>query len=516
MVGTVTTRDNRAPEAAPHRSGALNGVLSVAAALGASHLVAGLVDPPSSPYLAVGKSFIDLTPTWLKDFAIATFGGADKLVLLLGMALVLAGFGAAVGALARRDLRLGLAAVSLLGVIGVAAVLTRPDTAAVGVLAPLAAVVAGVGALVLLHRRRPPRGGGVEVGRRTALGVGAGAAVAAVVGQYAVRSSVDVNASRADVGALVPVEPLAPVPTGADFAADGGLPFITPNAEFYRIDTAFSPPRLAASDWRLRIHGMVDREITLDFEQLLARPLIEQRVTLTCVSYELGSDLVGTADWVGVSLRDLLAEAGVQAGADQVFATSVDGFTASTPTDVVMEVDRGAMLAVNMNGAPLPLEHGFPVRMLVPGLYGFVSATKWITDLELTTYASKQAYWTPRGWSARGPIKLASKFVSASSTATGSDYRVTATGAAWLQHTGISAVQVRADGGAWIDARLAADGGVDTWRMWRADLPGLSTGEHTLQCRAVDANGVVQTEERAAPAPDGASGWHTVTVRDGA
>ncbi len=510
----------------PARVAAVSGVLAVAAALGFAHLIAGLLDPPSSPYLAVGKSFIDVTPAWLKDFAIATFGTSDKLVLLLGMGVVMSGFGAAVGLLARRDPRWGLLALVLLGAIGVVAVLARPDTSAVGVIAPLSAIVAGAGALVLLQRatlsgwpgtvERTPRGTPLPVSRRAFLGtsaaVAAGAGVATVVGQ-ATSGRVDVAASQASVGALPPVSPLPDVPAQADFSADGGLPFVTSNADFYRIDTAFSPPRLAAADWSLRIHGMVDKEITLTFDELVKRPLVEQRMTLTCVSYDLGSDLVGNAVWVGVSLRDLLLEAGVQAGADQIFSTSVDGFTASTPVVTVMEPDRGAMLAVNMNGQPLPVEHGFPVRMLVPGLYGFVSATKWITDIELTTFATKQAYWTPRGWSDRGPVKIASKVVSSSSRATGSGFTTTVTGAAWATHLGITAVEARIDGAAWQPARLGADGGRDTWRMWRADFIDVPRGEHTVQVRATGADGVVQTEAKAPPAPDGATGWHSMRIQ---
>jgi len=514
-------------ETMPVRAAALVGVLAVAAALGAGHLVAAFVDPPSSPYLAVGTSFIDLTPPWLKELAVQTFGTADKAVLLVGMGLVLLALGAAMGRAARRDPRRGVIGVLALGAVGVLAVLTRPDTATIGLLAPLAAMAAGVGVLRWLHHRAriswavpDPGVQGPDtpapVSRRTFLGssaaVAAGAGATAWAGS-AIGGTVDVAASQSAVGSLTPVTPLPAVPAGADFVVDGGLPFTTPNASFYRIDTALSVPRISAADWSLRIHGMVDTEITLNFAQLIARPLIEQRVTLTCVSYELGSDLVGNASWVGVSLRDLLLEAGVQPGADQIFSTSVDGFTASTPVATVLEPDRGAMLAVNMNGQPLPVEHGFPVRMVVPGLYGFVSATKWITDIELTTFAAKQAYWTPRGWSDRGPVKPASKIVKVASAPSGAAFVTTVTGAAWATHLGVTAVEVRLDDGPWQQARLAADGGRDCWRMWRADVTGVTAGSHTVQCRATGADGVVQTQARANPAPDGATGWHTARIQ---
>ena len=512
----------------PRRVGALAGVLSVVAALGVAHLVAGLVQLPSSPYLAVGSAFIDLTPPWLKTFAIDQFGTNDKSALLTGMALVLVAFGAGIGLLALGDTRRGVGGVVGLGVVGLVAVLTRPDTTAVGVLSPLAAIAAGVGALLWLLGaartswpaavERTPRGTVLPVSRRaflvTSTAVAAGAGVAAVLGRSA-GSSVDVASAQALVGTVAPVSPLPAVPAGADFTTDGGLPFLTPNANFYRIDTALSVPRLNPADWSLRIHGMVDHEITLGFDELVARELVARRVTLTCVSYDLGSDLVGTADWTGVSLRDLLLEAGVHDGADQIFSTSVDGFTASTPVRTVMEPDRGAMLAVNMNGRPLPVEHGFPVRMLVPGLFGFVSATKWITDIELTTYEAKQAYWTPRGWSAHGPVKQASKIVSGSSVASGTGFTTTLTGAAWQQHTGITGVEVRLDGGAWQPARLGADGGRDAWRMWRADFTGVAAGEHTAQCRSTNADGMVQTATPAPTNPDGATGWHTARLSVG-
>ncbi|MGZ4555578.1 MAG: molybdopterin-dependent oxidoreductase [Mycobacteriaceae bacterium] len=491
---------------------ALSGVLAVLAALGAAHLVAGYVDPQSSPYLAVGNSAIDRTPPWLKDFGISAFGSNDKLVLLLVMGLVMVIFGASAGVLCRRSRAAGAGFIVLLGIVGTFAALGRPDTETIGVLAPLSAIPVGVAVLMLLVHRATPEAVGEHVSRRSFLGTSAavavGAGLSAVVGQRA-RNSVDVAASRTAVGTVTPTNPLSPPAPGADFVADGSPSFITGNADFYRVDTSFAPPRIRAEDWSLRIHGMVDKEITLDFAQLVERPLVAQRVTFTCVSYEVGGDLVSTADWVGVPLRDLLLEAGVRSAAEQIYSTSSDGFTASTPVDVVMQPGRGAMLAVNMNGQPLPVEHGFPVRMLVPGLYGYVSATKWITDIELTTYAAARAYWTPRGWSDHGPIKIASKITAARRSVGASRNTVTVTGVAWYQSIGISAVEIRVDGGGWQNARLGADGGKDAWRMWRADAADVGGGSHTVECRATGTDGTMQTEKMAPPAPDGATGWHT-------
>ena len=259
----------------------------------------------------------------------------------------------------------------------------------------------------------------------------------------------------------------------------------------------------------MRIHGMVDDEIALTFEDLLRRPLVERTVTMACVSNPVGGDLISTATFTGVDLRELLLEAGVRPDADQAFATSVDGWYTGTPVDVLMEPDRGAMLAIGMNGEALPPEHGFPVRMVVPGLYGFVSATKWIADLELTTFDAKTAYWLERGWAERGPIKTQSRIDSPRGFASVPAGRVTVAGIAWSQPTGISRVEVRMDGGPWHEAVLATEVSGDTWRMWRADFE-VGPGNHTVQSRATDANGVTQTEVRTEVVPDGASGWPAV------
>ncbi|MCC5784476.1 oxidoreductase, partial [Kocuria sp. CCUG 69068] len=301
-----------------------------------------------------------------------------------------------------------------------------------------------------------------------------------------------------------------PVPAGADLGVADVEPWLTPADDFYRIDTALSVPRIDVDAWELRLHGMVERELTLRFDDLTARPLLERIVTLACVSNPVGGDLVGNAVWTGVPIRDLLAEAGPSAEADMVLSTSEDGFTASTPLEALTDPGRDSLLAVTMNGEPLPFEHGYPVRMVVPGLYGYVSATKWVVDLEVTRFDRAEAYWTSRGWTARGPIKMSSRIeVPAEGGRTEAGPAVLA-GTAWAQHTGIAAVQVSVDEGPWQDAELGSVGTDDTWRQWvlRADLPG---GRHTARVRAVDRDGTVQTAEPAPPAPDGASGWHERT-----
>jgi len=291
----------------------------------------------------------------------------------------------------------------------------------------------------------------------------------------------------------------------------GISPYLTPNRTFYRVDTALRVPDVPVDSWRLRIHGMVEQELDLDFEDLLSRRLIERRITLTCVSNPVGGEYVGNATWIGVPVRELLAEAGVSADADAVKSTSADDMTIGTPLSALTDENRDALLAVAMNGEPLPLEHGFPVRMVTPGLYGYVSATKWLVDLEVTRFADFEAYWTSRGYAAEAPIKTSSRIDVPRSFARVRAGRVPVAGVAWSQDRGIASVEVRVDGGPWAEARLADEDNVDTWRQWVWDWAA-TPGNHTLEVRATDASGYTQTSERAPIAPDGSTGWHSVNV----
>jgi len=485
---------------------ALTGILGVAAALAAGHLVAALVGPTASPFLAVGNTAIDFTPGPLKDFAIRAFGVHDKLVLLIGMAVVLLAVAVAAGLLSRRSALPGTVLAVALGLVGVAAVLHRPDLGQLAVLAPVAAGVAGVLVFRWLHglAAHPGRAGASRRGFLLAAGA---SAVAGVAGRF-LGTRTDVEGSRRAVGDLTPAEPAPPIPDGADFAADGTPGFITRNEDFYRVDTALSVPRLRAEDWVLRVHGMVDRELTLRYGDLRDRPLVERTITMTCVSNEVGGPYTSTANFVGVPLRDVLLEAGVRAGADQLFSTSADGWTAGTPVDVVLEEDRGALIALGMNGEPLPVEHGFPARLVVPGLYGFVSATKWVVDLELTTFEARSAYWLDRGWGQRAPIKVMSR-IDRPRGLSAVRGRVVVAGVAWAQPTGVAKVEVRVDGGGWQPTRLSTAVNGSTWRMWRVELD-LAPGAHTVECRATDGAGSTQPSERVDPVPDGATGWHSI------
>lgn len=505
----MSTDLSHAPADAPPRLtpavAGLIGVLSLAAALGAGHLVAAFVGAGASPYLAVGNAAIDLTPTWLKNFAVSTFGTADKPVLLGGMAVVMVLLAILAGLISRTRPLPGQLVFGVFGALGIAAVYGRPDLGQLALAAPAASLLAGVFVFRWLHRAALAQG--VSASRRQFLVAAVAAGVAGAAGQW-VGSRKDAESSRDAVGPLTPAQPAPPVPADADFAKLGTPTFITPNADFYRIDTALVVPQVPAADWSLRIHGMVDRELTFSYHDIRTRPLVERVVTLCCVSNPVGGQYISTARFLGIDLGELLTEAGIQQGAEQLFSTSSDGFTAGTPVSAILEPGRNAMLAIGMNGEPLPIEHGFPARLVVPGLYGYVSATKWVTDLELTTWDAKQAYWLQRGWSEQGPIKTESRIDAPNGAVTAGKVRVA--GIAWAQHTGIDKVEVQLDTGPWQQAVLSTEVTTDTWRMWWAELDARSGG-HTVTVRATDRTGYTQTDRIADVVPDGATGWHTIS-----
>jgi DMSO/TMAO reductase YedYZ molybdopterin-dependent catalytic subunit len=515
---TVRTRLSR-------RAGAAVGVVAVAAALGAGQLVAGFIAINASPFLAVGSAAIDLSPVWLKDFAVRTFGTHDKLVLLSGMAVAVAVLAVLAGMAARRSPVPGLAVVTVFGVAGVLAVTHRPDLSGTAVLAPVTSLLVGLGVFAWLWYRvravaggeAEVRGGGADAGGRPSrrsvvlagVGVLVGSAAAAVGGQV-LSGTRDATASRAAVGRLVPARAAPAVAPGADFAVFGTPSFLTANRDFYRVDTALSVPQVRTEDWSLRLHGMVDHERRYSYADIRSRPLVERTVTMTCVSNEVGGTYLSTANFVGVDLSDLLADAGVRAGAQQLLSTSVDGWTAGSPIEVTRDPGRGAMLAIGMNGEPLPIEHGFPARLVIPGLYGYVSATKWVTELEVTTWQAAQPYWLRRGWGRVGPIKTESRIDRPRGFDTVPAGTVRVAGVSWAQHVGIAGVQVSLDNGPWLPATLATEVNVDTWRMWMIDIT-VPSGTHQVTCRATDKSGYTQTDARAATVPDGATGWHSIT-----
>lgn len=507
---------------------ALAGIVAGGLTLGVGELVAALVvEPAAAPFLAVGNTFVDLTPEWLKSFAIRTFGENDKQVLLAGMAVVLLVVSAAGGLLELWRRRAGVTVLVVLGAVAVAAALTRPAATAAWALPTAAGAVAGAAALTLLVSRlraraadTDPRVSGESVSaarppRRQVLLLTAAVAGLAVVtalgGRRFGQTLAEVREARAALRLPSPADPAPAVPAGTAVDVDGATPFTTPNRDFYRVDTALDVPKVVPEQWRLRIHGLVEREVELDFDDVLALDLVERMITLTCVSNEVGGELAGNAVWLGHPLADLLARANPTGDADMLLSTSVDGFTASTPLDVVTD-GRDALLAIGMNGEPLPVEHGFPARLVVPGLYGYVSATKWVTDLELTRFDRATAYWTDRGWAAQAPIKTASRIDVPGSFADVPAGRTVVAGTAWAQRRGIRSVEVQVDDGDWQAAELAAEASIDTWRQWFWEWDA-EAGNHTLRVRATDGSGEVQTDEQAPPFPDGSSGRHSVVVR---
>jgi DMSO/TMAO reductase YedYZ molybdopterin-dependent catalytic subunit len=363
----------------------------------------------------------------------------------------------------------------------------------------------------------PRASGPVEPTRRSLLAASvatAGIAAVAGLGGRLLAERGSVTTARAALRIPKPTVPAPPLPPGVNLDGIPGItPFITSNNNFYRVDTAISLPQVDPSAWQLRIHGMVNREITITFDELLRRPLIEDYITLCCVSNPVSGPYISNALWLGASLASLLREAGIKAGADQLLCTSVDGFTSGTPVQTVMD-GRDALLAVAMNGQPLPVAHGFPARMVVPGLYGYVSACKWLTDINVTTFASNVAYWSQQGWAQQAPIKTESRIDVPTGTNQLSPGRTAVAGVAWAQHKGIEAVEVRVDQGSWNQARLAAVPDLDTWRQWVWEWDATS-GNHVIEARATDKTGYTQTAIQAQPVPNGASGYPSVTVTVG-
>lgn len=482
-----------------------------------------------SPVVAVSEAIIELTPGQVAEALISVVGTWDKPLLVGGVVLGVLALVAVAGALVRRSVVAATALLLATAAVALGALLLRPGFTAVAVVPVAAGMATWMVALALLadraaaayadpeNRARATSAPGPEgvaeraASRRSFLvlaGATAAVSVAGVAGAQLLgrgRRAVETSRRllRLPAGRGV-------VPAGAELGLPGLVPWRVPNEDFYRIDTALVVPTVDPSDWRLRIHGMVGQELVLTYADLLARERTEAWVTLCCVSNEVGGDLIGNAYWSGVRVADLLGEAGVDPDADAVKQTSEDGWNCGTPLTALTD-GRDAMLALAMNGEPLPLEHGFPVRMVVPGLYGFVSATKWLVDLEVTRFDRFTAYWTERGWSARGPVKTQSRIEAPREGDEVPAGRVRVGGHAWAQHTGIAKVELRVDGNAWLPAELGRVPSDDTWVQWAVAVD-LAPGPHTLAVRATDRSGETQTAARTGVVPDGATGWHTVEV----
>jgi DMSO/TMAO reductase YedYZ molybdopterin-dependent catalytic subunit len=516
------------------------GAIAAAVTIAVGELLAGLVAGAPSLVIAIGDLVIDLQPPGAKDLMVSLFGDADKAVLnvmiVVGALLIAAGIGVA----ARRRWPYGVVGFLVAGGVAAVAAVRQPLTDRVlAVLTIVVSVAVGLTVLRwLLSMTRPAWGstpghatvegpatdtdasaGMPDWDRRRFLIAGGSAAAGAVVAGSVGRALLEGRAGGPRVGDVLPPvsvggspAPGPSLPAGTELDVEGITPLVVPNDRFYRIDTALIVPRVDTATWTLRVRGMVDHEVSLSYEQLRSLPLFEQYVTIACVSNEVGGRLVGNALWRGVHLREVLAMAGVQEGASQIVGRSVDGFTVGFPTSWAMDPSRDPMIAIGMNGEPLPVDHGYPARLIIPGLFGYVSATKWLGEIELTTWDAFDAYWVPLGWAKEGPILTQSRIDVPRSGATLAVGPVTIAGVAWAPDRGIEAVDVRIDDGDWMPATLSVPLSDATWVQWLVAWDA-TPGGHRIAVRATDGTGEVQTEERTSPAPDGARGHHGIEVR---
>jgi DMSO/TMAO reductase YedYZ molybdopterin-dependent catalytic subunit len=520
-VGNVGSASTVAPMAvASSNERMIAGVAAAAVSLGVAQLVGIPFGARADARAAIGSDVVDLTPGPVKEWAIQTLGSLDKLFVAVVVLVVIATIAAIAGTLETQRRPLGSAVIAAAGVLGCIAVLSRQGATALDTIPTVAGAACGVAALRLLTRRFWPGLGDPEdradhdepdAGRRRLvmfglLGFGI---VSGVLGAVITRLVHSVAADRNSF--TLPRPRTSAPPILADVQPNGVvLPsFVTASTDFYRVDTALSVPQLSHGDWRLRIHGMVDREANYSFNDLADFNVVEMVTTLTCVSNPVGGKLISTGVWTGYRVAELLAAAGVHADADMMLSTSIDGFTAGTPVEALTD-SRDALLAVGLNGQPLPIEHGYPARLVVPGLYGYVSATKWVVEMELTRFDRAQAYWTRQGWAPRAPIKTESRIDVPTAGQRVPMGPVVFGGVAWAQNRGVRAVEVRIDDDVWQSAELGANYSNETWRLWSFPWQAKSPGKHTMTVRATDNTGAAQTADRVGSVPDGATGWHTV------
>jgi DMSO/TMAO reductase YedYZ molybdopterin-dependent catalytic subunit len=493
---------------------ALAGAVAGLSGVAASQVLTSALNARATPVQMVAEVIIERTPGPVAESLIRLVGRNDKPILVAGVTLGVVAFGALAGLLTARRTVYGHLVFWAMAAVALLAAASRPDFTPISLLPLAVGLVVWTVLLDHLARAAQPRPT-VDASRRRFLLNAGGAAVAALLvgasGRLIGQSRRSVETARSLL--RLPVGRGA-VPAGAATPKVAGMtPWRVSNEDFYRIDTSLVVPAVDPGEWRLRIHGMVEKEVTLTYQELLDRRLTEDWVTICCVSNPVGGDLIGNAWWSGVRIAEVLAEAGVSPRADAVKQTSQDGWTCGTPIEALTD-DRNAMLAIAMNGEPLPVEHGFPVRMIVPGLYGYVSATKWLVDLEVTTFDRFSAYWTERGWSARGPVKTESRVEVPRDGAEVNAGSVRIGGHAWAQHTGIARVEYRLDGNPWQQAELGRVPGTDTWVQWSGTVEA-ANGDHSLAVRATDRSGYTQTAARVDVVPDGATGWHTVSFTAG-
>lgn len=511
---------------APRWTAPVAGLISSFFAVCVATLIAVILDVVT-PLNAAGGEFIDHTPKWLKNFAIQTFGTNDKVALKIGMVLTISCLAMLSGLIARRKLLVGTSTIISFGILGGIISSARPFQSALALVPCLLGATAGCWLLARLIKSitrhdlpiASPSESRAPLGwdrRRFISAAGQTALTSALLGAVANRLE---NKKISEIRQATPAS-LPKINTGNDSVATKipsgtqiftETPFITPNKDFYRIDTALSLPRIDIKTWALQIGGMVKTPLKLSYDDLLARPMVERTLTICCVSNEVGGPYIGNAIWQGVLLADLLNEAGVDPRAEQIFGTSADGWTCGFPVGAAFD-GRDAIIAIGMNGTPLPLEHGFPARVIIPGLYGYVSATKWLTNLDLTTWSQEQGYWVPLGWSRDAPIKTQSRIDVPRRGENVAAGRIAIAGVAWAQQLGIEKVEVRIDNGDWQNATLALDFSDDTWRQWKYEFDA-KPGNYQIQVRATDKTGETQTQEVSRPDPNGATGYHTRTIK---
>ena len=515
----MTTRTD--PEPTPSRvAAAIAGLASGAAALGSAELLAGLLPGAASPIIAVGDLVIALQPPGAKQFVVDLVGEADKLVLNVFIAAVALAITAGIGVLARTRPGMARIVIALGGVLALGAGLRDPLSEPITTLLVAAAAVAiATWLLGWLMRLAAERGSAPvaempDWGRRRFLGTSIAVVGVAAASGFVGRTLLDrgrLNAVPQGGTIPSPAETAPALPAGASLDVGELTPIVVPNSEFYRIDTALLVPRPDVATWRLRLTGMVERPFELTYDELIAMPLHEQYVTIACVSNEVGGDLVGNALWSGVRLKELLDRAGISPEATQIVGRAVDGFTVGFPTAWAIADDREPLVAVTMNGEPLPADHGYPARLIVPGLFGYVSATKWLTEIELTTLEAFDAYWVPLGWAKLAPILTQSRIDVPRDGARVEAGTIAIAGVAWAPDRGIGSVEVQIDEDGWEPAELSVPISDATWvqfvRRWEA-----TGGEHLVRVRAIDGEGEVQTDAKTRPAPDGSRGHHTIRV----